>query len=253
MHTILVLTASQLGPVVDGIFTPDLPGRLLLYGSFDHSPRLMLGQCYNEGGDAVEPAPVEISCSYISAYLDRTFPGLTPSDKDHVTGVLYPPPISTAAASNNGGPPTFSLEPPYYTTASARLQRLISDAIYIQHNNALSTAFDNKTYNYLMSLSPGTHGTDMPYIFYNVGKDDDPPLPGMPKVKSKEMAHILQRHLTNFVVYGDPNGDGDGELPKMRARGDEGVVLNFGEDGIEERRDPSAKQHCVWWQQGLYA
>ncbi|KAK5069913.1 hypothetical protein LTR64_007905 [Lithohypha guttulata] len=243
-----------LGPVVDGTFTPDLPGKLLLSGSFDTKIKVMLGQCYNEGCDYVEP--VDITSSYLSMYLDRTFHGINQSTKDYITDTLYPAvatsdlekPIGTGVNSIH-----YSSKPPYYTTPRARLQRLISDAIYIQHNNAISTALNNNTYNYLMSLEPGKHGTDVPYTFYNEGKEEIPAVPGMAKVKSKELAHALQKYLTNFVIYGDPNGTGESDLPKMRVRGGECVMLNFAETGIEETRDPSAKEQCVWWQKGLFA
>ncbi|KAI1610995.1 carboxylesterase family protein-like protein [Exophiala viscosa] len=242
-----------LGPVVDGVFAPNLPGTLLSSGSFDHGLRIMLGQCYNEGGDYVEP--VDISPSYFSEYLDRTFPSMKPSVKDYVTSNLYPS-ISTILPDfqrSSGLWPHFSHETPYYTTPTARLQRLIGDAIYIQHNNALSTAFQNKTYNYMMSLAPGTHGTDISYTFYNEGKEEKSAVPGLPNVKNRELAHIFQKYLTNFVLYGDPNGNKDAGLPKMNQRGDDFVVLNFGENGIEEIRDPSAKEQCLWWQKGLFA
>ncbi|KIW20224.1 hypothetical protein PV08_00799 [Exophiala spinifera] len=246
-----------LGPVVDGVFTPDLPGKLLKAGSFDRDLKIMLGQCYNEGHDYVEPVP--ISPSYFSAYLDRTFPALTPPVKDFITDSLYPLTAREESArpdqknSEVTPQPPFSHEPPYYSTPSACLQRLITDAIYIQHNNALSEAFQNQTYNYLMSLAPGTHGTDVSYIFYNEGKEETP-LPGLPRVKNPKLAHHLQRYLTNFALYGNPNGHIEGgDLPIMRIRGDEHVVLNFADDGIQEIRDPSAKEHCCWWQKGLFA
>lgn len=37
------------GPVVDGLFAPALPGKLLLQGSYDKSLRVMTGHNSNEG------------------------------------------------------------------------------------------------------------------------------------------------------------------------------------------------------------
>ncbi|KAL8762241.1 MAG: hypothetical protein Q9184_001722 [Pyrenodesmia sp. 2 TL-2023] len=37
------------GPVVDGLFAPGIPGKLLLQGSFDHELKLILGHNANEG------------------------------------------------------------------------------------------------------------------------------------------------------------------------------------------------------------
>ena len=210
----------------------------------------MLGQCYNEGGDYVEPLP-EYPPSYLSEYLDRTFHGIRPALRNHVTDNLYPPPSAPDSSDNNttqDSSPEYLSRPPYYTTPKARLQRLISDSIYIQHNNAISTAFQEQTYNYLMSLGPGTHGTDLSYTFFNEGQEEQPVLPGLTKVKSPELAHALQKYLTSFVVYGSPNRHGVNTLPEMRMRGDMGIVLEFDDTGLRETKDPSQKDHCAWWQ-----
>ena len=41
----------ELGPVVDGNFVPDLPGKLLLQGAFAKNLKVMVGHNANEVGD----------------------------------------------------------------------------------------------------------------------------------------------------------------------------------------------------------
>ncbi|KPI36038.1 Lipase 1 [Cyphellophora attinorum] len=234
-----------LGPVVDGTFVPDLPGRLLLDGQFDKDLDIMLGQCFNEGGDYVEP--VDISEDYMSKYLDRTFSSISLDTKNHIMSDLYPPADgSNEQALALRGHLGFSSMAPFYSTPTARLQRLISDAVYIQHNNALSQAFREQNFNYLWSASEGRHGADLAYTFY---AEDEPPIPVLPPVKSQYLAHALQKYITNFVISGDPNGENDDGLPTMERRGQNGLVLEIRDDGFKQTSDPSDKEQCAWWQQ----
>lgn len=205
----------------------------------------MLGQCFNEGGDYVEP--VDISEDYMSNYLDRTFSGIRLDTKNHITSNLYPPADeSNGAALASHGHADFSSMAPFYSTSSARLQRLISDAVYIQHNNALSQAFREQAFNYLFSASGGRHGADLSYAFY---ADNELANPILPLVKSRHLAYALQKYITNFVIFGDPNADGEGGLPTMPRRGPDGLVLEMSDDEFKTTHDPSAKKQCVWWQQ----
>lgn len=221
----------------------------------------MLGQCYNEGHNYAEP--VDMDDEYILRFLDRTFPTSSAEIKRHIIKDLYPAAVlgSLDNAQDVSPTPHYSRETPYYDTSTARVQRLISDAIYIQHNNALSHAFNNETYNYLMSISPGVHGTDLPYTFYEEGPDGEPvegPLPLPIKVKSKQLAKTFQTYVTNFVISGNPNVAIDGNvrsdsLPEMKLGGKKRVILEFSNEGIREVGDPSHKEQCVWWQQGYFA
>jgi cholinesterase len=232
---------------VDGTFVPDLPGRLLLDGHFDKNLDIMLGQCFNEGGDYVEP--VDISEEYMSNYLDRTFSGIGLDTKNHIMSDLYPPAAElNEKALASHGHADFSSMAPFYSTPTARLQRLISDAVYIQHNNALSQAFQGQTFNYLWSAGGGRHGADLAYTFY---AEDEPPNPILPPVKLPHLAYALQSYITNFVLFGDPHACNEDELPAMERRGLDGLVLEISDDGFKQTSDPSAKEQCLWWQQSL--
>lgn len=76
------------GPVVDGLFAPALPGRLLLQGSFDRSINIMVAHNDDEGLRFTDPA---LNSSSLSELLLVTFLGIQPSVVDYIENVLYPP------------------------------------------------------------------------------------------------------------------------------------------------------------------
>ena len=101
-------------------------------------------------------------------------------------------------------------------------------------------------------MAPGVHGVDVPYTFYNEGWESIPAVPSQPPVQNTTLAHMFQKYLTNFAIYGDPNGPRGGELPEMKPYGRDNVALNINVSSVETLRDPSAKEECIWWQKGLY-
>lgn len=76
------------GPVVDGLFAPALPGRLLLQGSFDKNLNIMVGHNTNEGLTFIDPA---VNTSSIGKIFRETYPDVQPSVVDYIEKVLYPP------------------------------------------------------------------------------------------------------------------------------------------------------------------
>lgn len=77
------------GPVVDGLFAPATPGKLLLQGSFDHRITLLLGYNADEGLLFTNPA-IENDTNF-NAYLLSSFPTINPSVASYIEEVLYPP------------------------------------------------------------------------------------------------------------------------------------------------------------------
>lgn len=75
------------GPVVDGLFAPAIPGKLLLQGSYDHTLTLMLGHNADEGLEFTNPAN-DIS---FNTYLSSAFPTINTNVANYVEDVLYPP------------------------------------------------------------------------------------------------------------------------------------------------------------------
>ena len=83
-----IYSTSTFGPVVDGLFAPALPGRLLLQGSFDKSLNIMVGHNADEALTFVDPA---LDNSSLSGYLQSVLLGIQPSIIDYIEKVLYPP------------------------------------------------------------------------------------------------------------------------------------------------------------------
>lgn len=77
------------GPVVDGLFAPAIPGKLLLQGSYDHDLTLMLGHNADEGLDFTNPG-ITNDTSF-NEYVLQAFPTIQPSVARYIEEVLYPP------------------------------------------------------------------------------------------------------------------------------------------------------------------
>lgn len=77
------------GPVVDGLFAPSLPGRLLLQGSFDKAVKVMNGHNADEGLLFTDPA-IQSDSSFESAVRVQ-LPNIQPNVLDYIKNVLYPP------------------------------------------------------------------------------------------------------------------------------------------------------------------
>lgn len=219
---------------------PELPGNLLLKGAFNSKLKLMLGQNYNEA--VVMNENTLVNAEYFDRLLRHTTPNITAEVKDYLTQVLYPPPRESILGEkiSSGLFPTYSIHPPYYSTWPSLVNTFLNDMIYVCLNNYLARAFSNETYNYMISIPPGTHGVETPYQFYT-GAD--------PTVLNATLAHIFQRYLTNFAISGDPNGVA---LPIMKQYGRENILTDININSIESMKDPYAKEHCNWIQKGLY-
>lgn len=79
------------GPVVDGLFAPAIPGKLLLQGSYDRSISVMLGHNADEGLLFTNPAITNDTT--FNTYLLSSFPTINPSVARYIEDVLYPPTI----------------------------------------------------------------------------------------------------------------------------------------------------------------
>ena len=132
------------GPVVDGLITPALPGKLLLQGSYDKNLTVMVGYNANEGLAFATP---NYNSSQYEQVIKTYFPDLDPSMADYITNILYPPVFD----GSHG-----------YTDEISRIALTISEyeftcnAVYLDH------AFGNKTYSYVFTIPPALHGYGMP-------------------------------------------------------------------------------------------
>ena len=84
-----VYGGNSFGPVVDGLFAPALPGRLLLQGSFDKTVKVLNGHNTNEGLPFTDPAFQRDTA--LEPALRSIFPGIQTSVLDYIEKVLYPP------------------------------------------------------------------------------------------------------------------------------------------------------------------
>ena len=213
-------------PVVDGLFAPDLPGKLLLTGQYDESLNLLIGHNSDEGILFTDPR-ITNDTGFLEV-LSTHFPDLPPSSETYITETLYP-----AIFDGSKG----------YTTEVDRVSLAIAEFIFSCNTNYLARAYKNTTHNYLFSVPPGVHGEDIPYTFFN----------GAPGAASADViaprtATALQEYITSFVINGQPSGP---QLPFFPAYGSGATVQDLNATSIMEIRDPAANERCLWWQKGF--
>jgi carboxylesterase type B len=212
------------GPSPDGIFVPDLPGKLLLQGKYDKSLSIIAAHNTNEAGRYTPPTTS--TSDNFTTYMSLYFPAMSAKALNYLTTVLYPPVY-------NGSQP--------YTTPFLRLDLAISDFTFSCSTNWLGYAYGNKAYNYLFSVLPGNHTQDVPYTYYNGP---------ISTVKNDTLAKSLQKYLTSFAESSDPNTAG---LPLWIEYGKKRNVMNFNATFINNTIDTEAtKVRCDWWQKALY-
>ena len=211
------------GPVVDGLFAPALPGKLLLQGSFDKKLKLLIGHNADEG--LVFSSPGVTNDTAYAQLLTTNFPDINPATASYVENVLYP-----ADFSGKYG----------YTDQIGREALTIADSSFTCNTNYLDRAFGNQTYAYQFSVPPALHGQDIPYTFFN-GPNT--------AVQSDTTARALQAYITSFAETGVPSGSG---IPKFPLYGNNSEILNLDATSITEIMDNTANARCLWWQKGLY-
>ncbi|MCJ1467118.1 hypothetical protein MMC07_005740 [Pseudocyphellaria aurata] len=217
-----VYGSFSFNPVVDGLFAPALPGRLLLQGSFDNTINVMNGHNADEGLDFTDPA-VQSDSSF-GPYIRSRLPDIEPSVVDYIEKVLYPPIFD----GSHG-----------YTDQIGRSALLISDAFFQCHTDYLNRAFTNKTHAYQFSVPPALHGQDVNYTFFD-GSSSSVVVP---------VAAALQGYITSFVTTGTPGGV---NLPNFPLWGKEKNLVNLNVTEISVIKDPTANARCLWWQKALY-
>ena len=77
------------GPVVDGLFAPAIPGKLLLQGSYDKDVKVMVGHNADEG--LIFTSPYVTNDTTFNQYIETAFPTIQPSVASYIENTLYPP------------------------------------------------------------------------------------------------------------------------------------------------------------------
>ncbi|KAL8833401.1 MAG: hypothetical protein Q9170_004282 [Blastenia crenularia] len=216
------------GPVVDGLFAPGIPGKLLLQGSFDRDLKLMLGHNADEG--LVFTSPFVSNDTAYDAYIQQSFPDVSPSVARYIEEELYPSPVNSTL----------------YKDETGRVALSISEYGFVCNTLYLDRAFGNQTYAYQFSIPPALHGQDVPYTFFNgpqmaVGTNAG--------VQSDATALALQQYITSFAETGVPSGSG---IPSFPLYGNDSTVIDLNVTSVTEMMDPSANARCQWWQKALY-
>ena len=129
------------GPVVDGTFTPEMPGKLLAQGDYDHNLKVMVGHNANEG--LLFTPPTSQNGSTYKATIKEDFPDMPPNVANYLTDVLYPPIYNGSYG---------------YKDPVGRMALSISDVIFQCNTDYFNKAFKGNTHAYMFSIPPAFHG-----------------------------------------------------------------------------------------------
>ncbi|KAF6235654.1 hypothetical protein HO173_006337 [Letharia columbiana] len=218
---------NSFGPVVDGLFAPAIPGKLLLQGSYDHSLTLMLGHNADEGLLFTNPAIGNDTT--FNTYLLSAFLTINPSVADYIENVLYPPTMPGTLGTTG------------YSDETGRVDLIISESTFTCNTFYLDKAFGNQTYAYQFSVPPALHGQDVAYTFFNGPSSS---------VVSVPIAVALQEYITSFAINGgQPSGP---SLPMFPIYSNASDIIDLNATSITEIMDPIANSRCDWWQKELY-
>ena len=110
------------GPVVDGLFAPGIPGKLLLQGSFDHDLKLILGHNADEGLDFTSPF-VSNDTAY-DAFIKASFPDVSTSVASYIEEELYPPPPNSTLYRDETGRTSLSISESTFVCNTLYLDRV---------------------------------------------------------------------------------------------------------------------------------
>lgn len=209
--------------MVDGIITPELPGKLLLENDFDHDVNIMVGHNAHEG--ILFTSPESQSNSGLKTLILQEFPDTPPDVVHELTQVLYPPIYNGSYG---------------YTNPVDRVAMVIAESAFTCNTDYLNRAFHSQTYAYLFDVPPATHGMDVPYTFYDGHSS---------KLANATIALVLQDYITSFVQFGKPNSTIGPEFDNHKATNN---LMDLNPKGIVEIPDNTANPRCLYWQKAPY-
>ncbi|KAL2844384.1 alpha/beta-hydrolase [Aspergillus pseudodeflectus] len=206
------------GPVVDGIFVPESPSRLLRQKRLDTNVTPMLAYNGNDG----------IIFSDFSLRNNSDY-------QSYINGLLRLQPNDTAYVSSQMYPPIF--DGTYrYTDEIGRAGATFQEAIIQCNDISLAAALSNATFNYVFDVSPSLHAQDISATF-DVNLD---PAPGV-----FDPLITLQQLVTSFTLTGKPTTDLTGSMP-MYGHGNTLLILNA--TSVRTcSEDPRVVERCEEW------
>ena len=227
-NTAQVSSGTSYQPTVDGIFVPALPALLLNAGAFAKDLDIMVGHNANEAPAFTPPKTgANYSTAEIRLFLTAIFPGIQPDVVDTIVLDLYPE------------------ESPLYADSLHRVLLLISELSFTCNTNYMNRAFLNQTYAYEFQVPPALHGLDVRYTFY-AGTGDN-----LGQALYADIAEVHQGYITNFALYGDPNGMGG--LPVFPMQGGNASMNAWNATDVFTTRDDTVNERCAYWQKSLFA
>ena len=198
------------GPILDGKFVVENPTSAYKAGRFTHVP-LMIGNNSAEiGGPFVNSS----------------------SSKDELFSLFGELKEEAKAAYDPDGSKDFAevqtrfntdkvwAEPARYVARSVAAQ---GDPAYIFLFSYVPAAMKER-----MKYGPG-HGTDIAFVFDNLGERGFGPQPPPPTQEDKEVARIMNAYWVNFAKTGNPNGAGLPNWPANNSKTNE--LLEVESDG----------------------
>ncbi|KAK4949851.1 hypothetical protein LTR10_011693 [Elasticomyces elasticus] len=226
------------GPVVDGTFVPDMPGKLIAEGRFATSLNaIMMGTNFNEG--VLFDSPFLTDDADYRYNIRRFFPKASDAIVNYIATSLYPNDLS---GKYN------------YTTQTLRAAETTAEGCFLCNTRYLSQALPNivskNIFKYLFAVPPAIHADDLGYSFYNGNGS----LTWEGYVVNEKVALTLQDYISSFVITGSPNnGPERSGNPWFPAYGTNASVLTMNVTGLGALTvDPQANSRCDWWQKTLY-
>jgi carboxylesterase type B len=238
---VALVAASEYGtftfqPVFDGNYVPALPDQRLLNGSFDKNIDLITSRNSNEGKYLTDPS-IQNDTAFLRL-VQSMVPSAAPDAIAYITTVLYPPVF-------NGSYP--------YLTQNERASLITGDFIITCHSFVLAKAFakseaegQGKSWKYTFAVSPGLHGSDVAYTFFN-GDTSTPNLGGVPV--NATVARVLQTIISNHAQTGQPDGLG---VPPFPTYGN-GRIFDLNSTMLGSvLSDPDDNERCKFWNEGSW-
>ncbi len=226
------------GPVVDGSFVPDMPGKLVAKGRFARSLNaVMMGTNFNEG--VLFDSPFLTNDEDYRGNVRLFFPNATEAVVDYIATSLYPNDLS---GKYN------------YTTQPLRAAETTAEGCFLCNTRYLAQALpgivSKRIFKYLFAVPPAIHADDLAYTFYN--GNGTLTWEGLPV--NEKVALTLQDYIISFVSSGSPNnGHASSQNPWFPAYGTNASVLTLNGTRLGAlNADPQANFRCDWWQKTLY-
>ena len=171
--------------------------------------------------------PFVATSSDYTTYLQSFFPNINEATLEYINNKLYP-----AVYDGSQG----------YTSQYGRTNATIGETAILCNAKFLQNAYIGKSWGYNYVVQPAIHASDLYPTFYPNEVAFEFPTNGT-------LAVIMQTYFTNFAVNGNPNAAG---VPNWPLAGN-GVVMDFGDDGVVASGDTTPAARCAWWQKAAYA